>query len=184
MMELLDEDSHLQIRKLLDYGSAAVDSYLTLMAEAGADVLSNGDSPAGPDLVSPTLYRDFACAYEARAVKTSHQLGKPYVLHICGNTQSILEEMVGTGADALEIDYKTPLDACVRATKDRCAFIGNIDPSGVLALGTPELVRSKTVELLQAFEGNPRFILNAGCALPPSTPPQNIRAMLEVAGRG
>jgi len=58
---------------------------------------------------------------------------------------------------------------------------GNIDPSGVLALGSPELVAAKTRELLDIFAGNPRFILNAGCAIPPATPPANLRAMLDAA---
>ena len=53
--------------------------------------------------------------------------------------------MVATGADALELDHKT--DA--RLARDRgrsgpATFIGNLDPSGVLALGTPELVEAKT----------------------------------------
>ncbi len=62
--------------------------------------------------------------------------------------------------------------------KDRAVFIGNIDPSGVLALGTPELVEAKTRELLAVFADTPRFILNAGCAIPATTPPENLRAMI------
>jgi uroporphyrinogen-III decarboxylase len=65
--------------------------------------------------------------------------------------------------------------------KDRAVFIGNIDPSGVLALGTPALVEQKTRELLTVFVDEPRFVLNAGCALPPITPPENLRAMIHAA---
>jgi uroporphyrinogen decarboxylase len=65
--------------------------------------------------------------------------------------------------------------------RDRAVFIGNVDPSGVLALGTPELVEAKTRELVALFAGTPRFILNAGCAIPPTTPPENLRAMIEAA---
>jgi uroporphyrinogen-III decarboxylase len=48
----------------------------------------------------------------------------------------------------------------------------------VLALGTPDLVTTKTRELLATFAETPRFILNAGCAIPPTTPPENLRAMI------
>jgi uroporphyrinogen decarboxylase len=65
--------------------------------------------------------------------------------------------------------------------KDRAVFIGNIDPSGVLALGTPELVGAKTRELLAVFADTPRFILNAGCAIPATTPPENLREMIRAA---
>ena len=33
-----------------------------LMAATGAHMLSNGDSPAGPDVVSPRIYREFGAA--------------------------------------------------------------------------------------------------------------------------
>jgi uroporphyrinogen decarboxylase len=65
--------------------------------------------------------------------------------------------------------------------KDRAAFIGNLDPSGVLALGTPELVEAKTRELRGVFGDTPRFILNAGCAIPATAPPANLRAMIRAA---
>jgi len=65
--------------------------------------------------------------------------------------------------------------------KGRATFIGNIDPSGILALGSPELVAAKTRELLDIFAGEPRFILNAGCAIPAETPPANLRALIAAA---
>ena len=64
---------------------------------------------------------------------------------------------------------------------DRMTYIGNIDPVGVLAQGTPELVEEKTRELLKIFAGVPRFVLNAGCPIPAATPSENITAMMRVA---
>ena len=43
--------------------------------------------------------------------------------------------MLATGADALELDYKTDARLAHERMKDRAVFIGNLDPSGVLALG-------------------------------------------------
>ncbi|NTV00950.1 MAG: hypothetical protein HGA55_07515, partial [Methanoregulaceae archaeon] len=63
----------------------------------------------------------------------------------------------------------------------RATFIGNLDPNGVLSFGSPQLVEDKTRELLECFSGNPRFILNAGCAIPPTAPPENIRSMIRAA---
>jgi len=65
--------------------------------------------------------------------------------------------------------------------KGRMCFVGNIDPSGVLAMGSVEDVRRRTAKLLDVFADNPRFILNAGCALPATTPSENIEAMIAVA---
>ena len=169
---------------LLDYCLEATTQFLALMAATGAHMVSNGDSPAGPDLVSPDIYRRFALPWETRAVEFAHGLGKPYLLHICGKTDRILEEMVSTGADGLELDYKTNVRLARDAMKDRTVFVGNIDPSGVLALATPAEVERKTRELLEVFSGTPRFILNAGCAIPAETPPENLKAMIRIAHGG
>ena len=89
--------------------------------------------------------------------------------------------MVESGSDGLELDYRTDAALAKSKMRDRAVFIGNIDPSGVLALGTPQLVEETTRELLQIFIDTPRFILNAGCAIPPITPPDNLKAMIDTA---
>jgi len=181
MMDLMDEDNHERAERLLDHCAEAALQFVRLMAAAGAHMVSSGDSPAGPDLVSPRLYRAFALPWEKRLVDEAHRLGLPYALHVCGRTDRILDDMVATGADALELDHKTDARLARDVLKDRATFIGNLDPSGVLALGTPKLVEGKTRELLAVFADSPRFILNAGCAIPPTTPPENLRAMIRAA---
>jgi MtaA/CmuA family methyltransferase len=181
MMDLMDPDRHEMAHRLLEYCLEATGQFIRMMAAAGAHMVSNGDSPAGPDLVSPRIYRQFALPYEKRVVEEAHRLNLPYFLHICGKTDRILEDMVSTGADGLELDYKTDARLAHDVLKDRAVFIGNLDPSGLLALGTARLVEEKTRELLALFRDTPRFILNAGCAIPAATPPENIRAMIRVA---
>jgi uroporphyrinogen decarboxylase len=181
MMDLKDPDQHEDAFRLLDYCAGVTCQFLRLMAGTGADMLSNGDSLAGPDVVSPAFYRQFAQAWERKVADQSHALGLPYVLHVCGRTDRILGDMLETGADGLELDYKTDVRVIHAKLKDRAVFIGNIDPSGVLALGTPALVERKTRELLEVYADSPRFILNAGCAIPATTPPENLRTMIRVA---
>lgn len=166
---------------LLEYCTEATCQFIRLMAQTGCDMVSNGDSPAGPDLIPPELYRQYAFPYEKRVVEEAHNAGLPYTLHICGNTGLILNDMIDTGADALELDYKTDIHRIAEVFNNRITLIGNIDPSGVLALGTPEQVRAKTRELIKIMGKSNRFILNAGCAIPPHTPEGNLRAMLDEA---
>lgn len=166
---------------LLDYCLEATTQFVSLMKEAGADMISNGDSPAGPSMMSPEMYQTFALPYEKKVCDWSHQQGLPYLLHVCGNTDIILDDMISVGADVLELDYLTNTLVAENKMRDRVAFAGNIDPSGVLALGTPALVAEKTEELLRIFQDNPRFILNAGCAIPPTTPAENLETMIRVA---
>ena len=180
MTDLFMAESSL-LRELLDYCTEATCQFIRLMIQTGAHMVSNGDSPAGPDMISPELYEQYALPYETKVVDEAHRGGVFYALHICGDTSSILDKMLLTGSDAFEIDYKTDTQYAFDILKDKVAFIGNIDPSGVLALGTPELVREKTTRLLDIFSKTNRFILNSGCALPSITPEANIRALVETA---
>ncbi len=181
MMDIMSEENQPDARLLLEFCTGATIQFLHLMASTGAHMLSNGDSPAGPSVVSPRIYRSFAMPYEQRVTAASHALGLPYIQHICGKTEPILEDMVSTGADGLELDYKTDARRSRDILAGRTAFVGNIDPSGVLALGTVPEVEQKTRELLEIFSRTAKFILNAGCAIPANTPPANLRAMIRIA---
>ncbi len=164
---------------LVNYCTNVSCQFIQLMAETGADMISNGDSPAGPELISPKMYAKFALPYEKQAVETAHQCGLPYALHICGDAGLILDSIPATGADAMELDYKTDARKARDLFKETITFIGNIDPSGVLALGTVDDVKRQADELLAVFADTPRFILNAGCAIPADTRSENIKALVQ-----
>src|ERR1019366_6281126 len=104
-----------------------------------------------------------------------------HAMHVCGNTKAIVADLVTTGADALELDYKTDVRLAHDLMKDSTVFIGNLDPSSVVALGPPLLVEVKSRELIALFGDTRRFILNAGCAVPATAPEANIRAMMRAA---
>ncbi len=180
MMDLLMTEEQF-IFELLDYCTRATSRFITLMAQTGADMVSNGDSPAGPDMIPADLYEKFALPYTKKVVEVSHKAGVPYTLHICGNTDIIIDQMMETGADGLELDYKTDVKKAFDRMHDKVTFFGNVDPSGVLALGTPQLVRQKTLELLDVFSHTNRFVLNSGCALPSTTPSENIEMFIKTA---
>ena len=181
MLDLANPDRHELVHQLLEYATTITLQFIRLMADTGAHMTSNGDSVAGPELISPSMFRSFALPYEKRIVDCAHELGLPYILHICGNTNAILDDMLASGSDGLELDYRTDASLARERMNDRAVFVGNIDPSGVLALGTRDLVEEKTRKLLTVFADTPRFVLNAGCAIPPITPSENLKAMIHTA---
>jgi len=179
MMDLLtDEDNAFS---LLEYCTDVTCQFVRLMAQTGCHMVSNGDSPAGPEMISPQMYRRFALPYEKRIVEQAHRLGLPYTLHICGNTDAILADMLETGADCFELDYKTDIGKVFSFFQDTACLIGNIDPSGVLAQGTADDVIRETKRVLDIYSSSPRLILNAGCAIPAETPPENLKALIAAA---
>ena len=179
MMDLLVNEEF--CFSLLDYCLKPCLQYLELMAETGAHMLSNGDSPAGPDMIPPDLFIKYAKPYEILMVRKVHELGLPYCNHICGNTDLILKDMLETEVDAVELDYKTDIRKIYNTFHDKITFFGNIDPSGVIAHGTPQLVNDKVTELLTLYNDSNHFVLNAGCAIPAETPEENIRALIKTA---
>lgn len=180
MMDFYMTDEN-HIFELLDYCTEATTQFVKLMAQTGCHMVSNGDSLAGPEMIPAELYEKFAKPYTKKVVDVAHSLGLDYVLHICGNTDIIIEQMIETKADGLELDYKTDAHKAFDLMKGRTTFFGNVDPSGILALGTPDMVRKKTIELLDVFTKTNYFVLNSGCALPSSTPEENIKMFIQTA---
>jgi uroporphyrinogen decarboxylase len=89
--------------------------------------------------------------------------------------------MVNTGAAILEIDQKADLKTAQKAAARKTTLLGPIDPSDVMAYATPDVVVEKCREALQIMGSDGGFILGPGCALPATTPDENIHAMIETA---
>ena len=166
MVDLLTASDHPGLYRLLD---VCYESHLAThraVKRAGADFTSLGDSPAGPDVVSPAVFQRFARPHEERLIRDLAADGIFTVIHICGNTSAILDQLAQYPACGFELDYKTdPVRAKTTAGRQHVLF-GNIDPSGVLALGTVEQVRDASRRLIETWKPGGRFVLNAGCACP------------------
>jgi MtaA/CmuA family methyltransferase len=177
MVKLKDDPRMIEalMERCLEYGLA----YGRALGEAGADLLSGGDSPAG--LIGPRWYRELALPFEKRLIAgLKSATGKPVSLHICGDATPILADMAASGADVLEVDHKVNLDEACRIVGPGIALWGNLDPVGLLARGSPEEVRKarcQALEIVQA-SGHRRFVLSSGCTLAPATPHGNLEALL------
>lgn len=157
-------------------------AYGRALAEAGADMLSGGDSPVV--LLGPELHARLALPFETQAIATlKAATGKPVSLHICGNTTPILAHLAGSGADVLELDHFVDLRQACRVVGPGVALWGNLDPVGVLAHGTPQRVEQAARAALEAVRaaGHRRFVLSSGCTLAVETPPENLEALHRVA---
>jgi uroporphyrinogen decarboxylase len=181
MMDLISNEQPEQIHKLLEYCRKASFIYACAQIEQGAHITSIGESPSGPDMLSPRLYRRFAWPYVRQLASDLRAKGIRVSYHICGNATPILADMVDTGVSLIEIDQKADMRVAKAEAHGRVTLIGTVDPSGVMANGTPELVREKSREAIQILGPGGGFFLAPGCALPATTPDENIAAMIETA---
>jgi uroporphyrinogen decarboxylase len=171
------------IQHLLEFCYEQVKRLALAQIDAGADFTQIGDSIAGPDVCSPEVYRRFAFPYEKRLAEQLAGKAVPLILHICGDAGPIIADMADTGASMLEIDHKVNGAECRRVTRERSVLVGNVDPSSVMALGSPEEVMEASRVAIRDMGCHGWFILSPGCTLPATTPAANIEAMMEAARR-
>jgi uroporphyrinogen decarboxylase len=140
--------------------------------EAGADIVGLGDAVGS--LISPQFYRRFALPYEQRIFKAVHDMGALARLHICGDTGKIIDAMVKSGADIIDLDYMVDMESTAARYGDQVSFCGNFDPVAVLLQGTPEEVYRRSLHCMEI--GGPRAISAGGCEVPMGTPCENLKA--------
>lgn len=183
LVELAERKHTAEMQRLLAFCEETCYRYCLAQVEQGAHMTSIGESLAGPDTSSPRVYREYAWVYDQRLAARLKKQNVRLAYHICGKANPILADMVTTGAAILELDYKNDLAAVKQATRRKATVLGVLDPSGVMALGTPELVAEKSRETIEILGEGGGLILGPGCALPPTTPAENIHAMIEAAQR-
>jgi MtaA/CmuA family methyltransferase len=170
MMDLIQRPEW--VMELLEIcGELSVQFSLAQM-EAGADIIGLGDAAASQ--ISPAMYRRFALPYEQKVFSQVHNAGGIGRLHICGDTNKILPDMVASGAKIIDLDWMVDMSAAVNQFGDQVSFCGNIDPVAVLLQGTPEDVYRATLTNLNA--GGIHSICAAGCEVPINTPHENLAA--------
>jgi uroporphyrinogen-III decarboxylase len=136
-----------------------------------------GDPAAS--LTGPALFRDFVLPYQQRLVDALRAAGAAVRLHICGNTRRILPSLATLGCDIVDIDSLVPLETARSAFGPETLLLGGLDPVRVLQNGSPTDV-ARAAEACFRLAG-PRYILGAGCEVPPHTPPENLHALAAVA---
>ncbi|MBC8336171.1 MAG: uroporphyrinogen decarboxylase family protein [Anaerolineales bacterium] len=181
LLDLAKNKQPEKIEQLLDFCRQVCHRFAVAQIEQGAHATSIGDSSSGPDVISPTYYRKFAYPYVKRLLDDLKSQNILLAYHICGNSTSIIDDMVSTGAAILEIDQKADMTKAKFAANGRTTLLGPIDPSGIMAHATPDAVAEKCREALDILAPGGGFILGPGCALPAFTPDDNIFAMIETA---
>jgi MtaA/CmuA family methyltransferase len=177
MLDLMDEENHPQIDQLIDFCRRVGAAFAKAQLQAGAHATSIGDAFAGPSLISPELFRRFALEPERKLIEEVQTSGRPFSIHICGNTNRIIGDMGRTGARILEVDWQLDMAEARRAVPASTVLMGNINPSDPLVLGSPAQVAAAVHRVVAATGGRGLF-LSSGCALGRNTRPENLEAMI------
>jgi MtaA/CmuA family methyltransferase len=170
MLDFFDDPDF--VRELFAFSVEMELATARAQVEAGADLIGVGDAAAS--LVGPQFYMDFVLPEERRLIDGIRGLGAWVRLHICGRTRKLYRGMVQTGAEIIDLDSLAPL----REARDEMGpgqiLLGNVDPVRIVRDGTPESVIAAFAECHR--QAGARYIVGAGCEIPPGTPDANLEA--------
>lgn len=170
-----------QVHKLLKYSLDLHVRFAVALKEAGADMVTCGDSYCGPSLIGPKYYKEYSFSYEKSAVsQIENDIGIPYAIHICGNTDAIHDIWPETGATLFEVDHMTDIASLRQVTIGRTTILGNLDTS-MLVNGTADEVETACRDLIELMMPDSGFILSSGCSMSGNSSPELLHVMVDSA---
>jgi uroporphyrinogen decarboxylase len=170
------------LARLVDVNARAVAAYLNEQIAAGAEVAMVFDTWGG--LLSADAYRRFSLA-PMRAVL--EQLAPapdgrkvPTIVFTKGGAQW-LDDIAACGASAVGLDWTADLADARRRVGAKVTLQGNLDP--LVLLTDPETVARAAGDVVRAAGSAPGHVFNLGHGIVPSTPPENVAALVEAVHR-
>ncbi|MFH1512557.1 MAG: uroporphyrinogen decarboxylase family protein [Bacillota bacterium] len=168
------ETVHTVLNKAAEY----IIAYCNAFKAAGADGVVMAEPLAG--LLNPIMAEEFSASYVARILHAVQTEDFPVIYHNCGGAAvQMLPKLFeiraaayhfGNAVDMGEILSKAPADALC---------MGNIDPAGLFAGGTPQDMRAAVRALMERCGRYPNFLISSGCDIPAHASWANIGAFFD-----
>lgn len=174
MMDCYDDPDMVHV--VLDKVTTFLIEYAKAYKATGAGGIMMAEPVSG--LLSPALEEEFSSPYVKRIVDAVQDDNFSVIYHNCGdNVPRMLDSILSTGAAAYHFGNSVDMESDIISKVPASVFVmGNVDPAGILRMGTPEKVREATLALLEKCAKYPNFLLSSGCDIPPMTPWENIKA--------
>ena len=176
MMDCYDEPDMVHI--VLQKVTAFLIEYAKAYKAAGAHGIVLAEPVAG--LLSPSLEAEFSAPYVKKIVDAVQDDNFIICYHNCGdNVPLMVDSILTTGAAAYHFGNAIDMSVMLDKMPDDVLVMGNVDPAGVLRMGTPETVKAETLRIMGNCCGHKNFVISSGCDIPPMTPWENIDAFFE-----
>ncbi|KYH41659.1 MAG: hypothetical protein AYL32_003590 [Candidatus Bathyarchaeota archaeon B26-2] len=175
------------IARYLDVQTELALRRIRALADAGAKFIFGGGDMAGNDgpFYSPKAFRELMVPRLRIIAEECHKYGMYYLFASDGNLWPIADDLFGrTGVDGYyEIDRRAGMDlAKLRRRFPELVLVGNIS-SHTLSEGTREEVIRETLSCLREAKRSRGIIVGVSNCVLPSTPEENVKAMIETIRR-
>jgi uroporphyrinogen decarboxylase len=163
------------VHEVLDKVTTYLITYGQAMKDAGADGVMMAEPLAG--LLSPDMAEEFSMPYVKRIVDALQSDDFAVIYHNCGNSvMSMLDKIFAQGAAAYHFGNAVSMAEVMAKAPADVLCMGNLDPAGQLAEGTPESVTAATKQLMEECGQYKNFVPSSGCDIPFHAKWENIEA--------
>ncbi len=162
------------VRSVLDTLAEALIEIIRIYRQAGADYISVREMGASGDILSPRMFKNLI---QPPLERIFSAIESPNVLHICGDTDDIVEQMAACGADAISVEPKNHVAETRKNLGPEALILGNIDAFGVMVEGTPEDVDKAVKEAISNGVNG----IWPGCDIWPTVLRENMEALMTAA---
>jgi len=166
------------LHRILDINAKAVIEYLNAQIAAGAQAVMVFDTWGGS--LSDAAFRDFSLAYSRQVMagitRAHEERIVPRILFTKGGGLW-LEGLAESGADALGIDWQTPLGDARRRVGHRVALQGNMDPMALF--GTKSAIETEARRVIDSYGAGAGHVFNLGHGISQHTDPEHVHALVE-----
>ncbi|NLJ40234.1 MAG: hypothetical protein GX352_01270 [Clostridiales bacterium] len=153
--------------------------------DLGADFILLGDDYGGGDslLISPNQFKEFFLPGFEKIVDSIKSKGALCIKHCCGNINSILDEMVDAGIDALHpLDPSAGMDiVAVKEKYKDLTVIGGINCYEPLCEYTLDELKAGVKNVMGQAAPGGRYIMASSNSIHSDVKPENFKAMQEYA---
>ena len=166
------------VHTVLDKATQYLIAYGQALKDAGADAIMMAEPLAG--ILSPDMAAEFSVPYVKRIIDALQDDEFALIYHNCGNAvSSMLDAIYTQGAAAYHFGNAVDMADILGRTPDDTLCMGNIDPAGQFANGTPESIASATRGLMDKCGHYANFVPSSGCDIPAHARWENIQAFFD-----
>lgn len=170
------------LHHILSINTQAVLAYLTAQISHGVDIVMLFDTWGG--ILSTSSYMEFSLPYMKKIIDGLQQHPDrkkiPSIVFTKGGGMW-LNEIADIGCDAVGLDWTVDIGAAKNKIGEKVAVQGNLDPAVLLT--STEIVQRETERLLGRLGDMNNHVFNLGHGILPTTPPENVAALVDAVHR-
>ncbi len=172
----LVEDIADKLTRICEYAVDKAAAHPATGAIFYADDMGHNTGP----FLSPGFMREVIFPRMKQIADACHKHGKPFILHSCGKIDLLMEDLIEVGIDVRHSfqDNAYPVEPFYNKYRDRIGIAGGVDVD-LLASGTPEAVRLRTREILDACGPGGRYAMGSGNSVTNYCKTENYYAMID-----